>query len=60
MAGQAREIFGDNLKHCRRITLEEWGKARTLWGRLKQRWAYFFLVRVDPYIARRQWKEMAD
>ena len=60
MAGQAREIFGDNLKHCRRITLEEWGKARTLWGRLKQRWAYFFLMRVDPYIARRQWKEMAD
>ena len=60
MADQAREIFEENLKYCRRITSEAWAKARTLWGRLKQRWAYTILMRADPYIARKQWKEMVD
>jgi len=58
MAAQAREFFSSNLQHCRRITAEEWRKTRSLWQRLKQRWAYFLLVRVDPYIAERQWQAM--
>jgi cardiolipin synthase len=52
MAAQARELFANSLKHCRHISREDWRKSRTLWRRFKQRWAYFLLVRMDPYIAR--------
>jgi cardiolipin synthase len=60
MAGQARAIFDDTLKHCRRITIEDWRRSRTLWQRLKQRWAYFLLSRIDPHVARRQWREIPN
>jgi cardiolipin synthase A/B len=56
IAKQARAIFADTLQHCRRVTREEWRKSRTFWQRLKQRWAYFLLDRIDPYVARRQWR----
>jgi cardiolipin synthase A/B len=54
----SREIFDDILKNCRRITVEEWRRSVTFWQRLKQRWAYFLLNRVDPYVARRQWRAL--
>ncbi|HWF19249.1 MAG TPA: cardiolipin synthase B [Verrucomicrobiae bacterium] len=51
---EARALFAENLKHCQRIELESWRKSGTWWSKLKQRWAYFLLVRVDPVIARWQ------
>ena len=60
MADQARAIFARSLTHCRPITREEWRQSRTIWRRLKQRWAYWLLVRIDPYIARRQWQALPD
>lgn len=60
MAEQARALFANTLKHCQSITFEQWRKSRSLWRRLKQRWAYFLLVRIDPYIAKRQWKGLPD
>jgi cardiolipin synthase len=57
---QAREIFAKNLKHCRQVTMEGWRRSRSIWRRLKQRWAYLVLVRIDPYIAQRQWKGLPD
>jgi cardiolipin synthase len=57
---QARLLFEQTLRHCREITPELWRKSRTLWGRFKRKWAYFLLVRVDPYIARRQWVSLPD
>jgi cardiolipin synthase len=57
---QARAVYANILKHCSQITSEEWRKSRTLWQRLKQHWAYFLLVRIDPYIARRQWRRLRD
>ena len=60
MATQARAIFAGSLAHCRRITPEEWQQSRTLWRRFKQRWAYWLLVRIDPYLARRQWRTLPD
>jgi cardiolipin synthase A/B len=60
MTGQAREIFDDVLKHCRRVTMGDWRRSRTVWERLKQRWAYFLLNRIDPYVARRQWRNLPD
>jgi cardiolipin synthase len=58
VTGNAREIFDDIMKHCRRITVEDWSRSGTLWRRLKQRWAYFLLNRLDPYLARRQWRAL--
>lgn len=60
MADQAREVFACNLKNSREITLEEWKKSRGLWQRIKQHLAYWVLVRIDPYIAERQWRRLAD
>jgi cardiolipin synthase A/B len=60
MADQARAIFAGSLKRCRPITEAEWRRSRTIWQRVKQRWAYWLLVRIDPYIARRQWQELPD
>jgi hypothetical protein len=57
---QARAIFAGTLDHCVPVTAQEWRESRTIWGRLKQRWAYFLLVHIDPYIARRQWKALPD
>ena len=53
-------IFHEALQHCRRIELTEWRRSRTFWQRLKRRWAYFLLARIDPYIARRQWRALPD
>ena len=60
VADQARAVFANTLQRCRPITFDLWRKSRSLWGRLKQRWAYFLLVRIDPYIANRQWKRLPD
>ena len=60
MAEQARAIFTESLTHCRQVTREEWHKSRTIWRRFKQHWAYWLLVRIDPYVARRQWQALPD
>jgi cardiolipin synthase len=58
MAIQARELFRQTVERCHPITAEEWRRSRTLWRRIKQRWAYFLLARIDPYIASRQWRAL--
>ena len=60
IAEQARVIFSNNFRHCGRITFEQWRKSGALWRSLKQRWAYLLLVRIDPAIAKRQWKALRD
>ena len=60
MAAQAREIFASALKHSKPIQLAEWRKSRTIWMKLKQRFAYWLLMRFDTYVARRQWKNLPD
>ncbi len=58
VTGKAREIFDEIQKHCRPITAEDWRQSHTVWRRLKHRWAFFLLNRVDPYIARWQWRSL--
>jgi cardiolipin synthase A/B len=60
IAEQARAIFASSLTHSRLVGKEEWRRSRTIWGRLKQRWAYWLVVRIDPYIAGRQWRTLPD
>jgi cardiolipin synthase A/B len=59
-AAEGRNVFRAALQHCRQIRLEDWRGSRSLWSRFKQRWAYWLLVRLDPYIARRQWRGLPD
>jgi cardiolipin synthase len=59
-ARQAREVFQANRELSRQISIESWRRSRSLWQRLKQHWAYWLLVRIDPYIARRQWRALPD
>jgi cardiolipin synthase len=49
-----REVFADILSRSQQITWKEWKKSRSLWTRITQKVAYFFLVHLDPYIARHQ------
>jgi cardiolipin synthase len=49
---EAGEIFDHMLRHSRRIDAETWRASRSLWTRLLEKWAYFVLARVDPYLAR--------
>lgn len=54
LASEAREIFANDLKHCRRIDRKEFRKGRKPWENIMERWAFFILARLDPYIARQQ------
>jgi cardiolipin synthase A/B len=58
MAGQARELFSQSLLHCLRIEPAAWRSSRTLWRRVKQRLAYWLLMRLDPWVARWQWRSL--
>jgi len=60
IAAQARAIFQNNLAHCRPVNFESWLQSHSIWRRLKQHWAYLLLVRIDPYIAHRQWRSLPD
>lgn len=60
MAAEARAIFGDVQAHSPQIDLAHWRRSRSFWTRLKERLAYFILVRVDPEVARQQWKSLPD
>jgi cardiolipin synthase len=60
IAAQAGEIFKTALDKCVKITPAAWRESHSFWSRLKQRWAYWVLVQLDPYIARRQWQRLPD
>ncbi|MCX8154923.1 MAG: phospholipase D-like domain-containing protein [Verrucomicrobiae bacterium] len=54
----ARELFARDLSHALRLEPRAWRQANSLWQKLKQRWAYFLLARVDPLLARRQLRHL--
>jgi cardiolipin synthase len=58
VVAQAREMFAKDLARSKRIEWESWRRSRTVWSRLKERWAYLFFAKLDPYIAGRQWKAL--
>lgn len=55
---EARDIFCSDLKHCTRIELQSWTKARTTLAKIKSRLAYFVLARLDPFVAIRQLRKL--
>jgi cardiolipin synthase A/B len=54
LASEVRQIFASDLKHCRRIDVQGYRRERRPWQGILERWAFFILARIDPYIARRQ------
>ena len=58
LAGEARANFDKDLAHCRRIDPITWRRSRSFWTKFKERWAYFLLARVDPYVAQRQLRRL--
>lgn len=60
MVAEAREIFAEVSQHTQSIELAAWKRSRSLWTRFKERCAYFFLARIDPHVARQQWKALPD
>jgi len=55
---EARDIFAEHLSRSRQVHRMLWRKSRTLWNKFKERWAYFFFARLDPYVARWQLRAM--
>jgi cardiolipin synthase len=60
LTADAHEVFAAVLQNSKAIHYELWRKEGTLWSRLKQRWAYLLLARLDPYIAERQWRALPE
>jgi cardiolipin synthase len=58
LADQGREIFYDILSHCRLVDYKKWLRHGGFFHHLKVRWAYFLLARVDPMLARYQWRRL--
>ncbi len=54
LAKGARSIFLEALTHSRRIDPDAWAASRSLWRKLREYWAFFLLARLDPYLVRRQ------
>jgi cardiolipin synthase len=52
VVSEGRQIFTEVLAHSRRVELKTWGRSRNFWTRLLEQWAYFLLVKVDPWWAR--------
>lgn len=55
-AADAEAVFREDLSRCQKIEAKTWRQSRTFWSKLKERWAYFLIARLDPLIARRQLK----
>lgn len=50
LAKEARAIFKSDLRWCHRIDPKAWRRSRTWWDKLKERFAFWMLARVDPYV----------
>jgi cardiolipin synthase len=56
LAEFGRAFFDKTLENCNRICPETWRASRSFWDRMKERWAYFVLSKVDPYLTQLQLK----
>lgn len=54
LAAYGKKAFEDALGNSRRILPEEWKASRTYWSKLKEKYAFFMLSKVDPYLTQLQ------
>jgi cardiolipin synthase len=60
LAMEARLLLDEMARQSVEVEAEAWRKSRSFWSRFKERWAYFLLARIDPYVARWQWRALPD
>lgn len=60
LAMEARLLMQELRARCEEISLDTWRASRSLWQKIKERWAYLLLARLDPYVARWQWRALPD
>lgn len=58
LTSDARDYFAALLRDSRRITMESWSKAQSIWERLRQRWAYFIVAQFDQFVSQRQLRRL--
>jgi cardiolipin synthase len=58
LVAEARDIFNEHLSRSQQVHRMIWRKSRTLWNKVRERLAFLFFARLDPYVAWRQWKAM--
>ncbi|HYT59749.1 MAG TPA: phospholipase D-like domain-containing protein [Haliangiales bacterium] len=58
LVAEARDIFAEHLSLSRQVHRMLWRKSRTLWNKARERLAYLFFAKLDPYVARRQWNAL--
>jgi cardiolipin synthase len=54
LAEHGLAFFERTLRHCTRVEPAQWKKTRTVWRRFQEKWAYFALSKVDPYLTQLQ------
>jgi cardiolipin synthase len=59
LAGDARQWFEAVLQHAPAVDPLQWRQSRTLWQRLRSRFAYQLLARLDPLVARRGFRNIS-
>jgi cardiolipin synthase len=57
LAAQLRARIDHDCRLARQVAAD-WPGRRTIVQRLLQRWSYFMLTRVDPFVARRQFRHL--
>lgn len=60
IASEAREIIKQDLKNSLRVDPQTWQKSRGFLQKIKEKFAYFFLARFDPLIARYQIRKLMN
>lgn len=60
LATEARGLLDELRARGVEVELDAWRESRSVWQRLKERWAYFLLARMDPHVARWQWRALPD
>jgi cardiolipin synthase A/B len=58
LAEQARVLFAGDLIHSSAVTSEGWSASDSFWKRLLRYMAYWLVVRLDPFLARRKWRAL--
>lgn len=60
LADAARALFEDCLHSAREVRWAAWRRQRSLWARIKHRFAHVLMARLDPWVALSQWKALPD
>ena len=58
LAAQVRQRIDFDCALAKAVPAD-WARRRTLWQRLIHSWSYFLLTKLDPYLARREFRHLS-